>query len=257
MRFSCRRIASFLLVFVGTALTTGCVSSSAYDRMQDTYKSKIEARNETIRNLKEQNKSLMEDVSDLKSKNKNLRAKLEIAESAQVSPKQEEIIAGEPGVSRGEEGQIIIEGDLLFDSGSWEIRDEAKDVLSELAGSINDQNITLKVAGHTDNEPIDNIAPQLKFDTNTELGALRALSVFEFLKQQGLDPANMYIASYGPQRPKAPNNSPENMAKNRRVEIWQYQGTGPGSTSGNTSSNQDPSKSSAPNKESAPEKGGK
>ena len=39
------------------------------------------------------------------------------------------------------------------------------------------------------------------------------------IENQGIDPKRLSTAGYGEYHPVAPNDTPENMAKNRRVDI--------------------------------------
>jgi chemotaxis protein MotB len=40
-----------------------------------------------------------------------------------------------------------------------------------------------------------------------------------FINDHGIDPSRLSIKGYGDQRPMVPNDTPENRAQNRRVEI--------------------------------------
>ncbi|HSH70991.1 MAG TPA: OmpA family protein, partial [Deferrisomatales bacterium] len=75
------------------------------------------------------------------------------------------------------------------------------------------------VEGHTDDVPIRGVLAQ-RFPTNWELSAARALSVVRFLQEVGgVDPARLAAAGYGEYRPAVPNDSAENRARNRRIEL--------------------------------------
>ncbi len=235
----------FSVLAMGLTFSAGCVSSSAYDQA-------VQKKNAEIEGLKKENREQRQAIDELTRKNQalqeeveTLRAKLNLAESAPVTSEIKSVVDETEGFSIGDRGQLRLKGDLLFDPGSAKIKDSARQALSELAQAIQnrDQPSTLMIAGHTDNEPIDASAPKWKTDTNMELGAHRALNVFLFLKDQGISPKNMYIASFGEYRPRVSNSSPENKAKNRRVEIRLLKGTsheGAGSQSQNTN-NRNPS----------------
>jgi peptidoglycan-associated lipoprotein len=54
---------------------------------------------------------------------------------------------------------------------------------------------------------------------NLALGERRALSVKQMLESQGIDGRRISIVSFGEERPKAPNETEEGQAKNRRVNF--------------------------------------
>ncbi len=247
----------FAILASGLPFLTGCVSSSAYDRT-------VEQKNSEIRGLKKKNREQRQSIEKLSQKNQQLqedietlRSKLDLAESAPVTSDIKQVVSQTEGFTIGDRGQLRLKGDLLFAPGSAEIKDSAKQALSELASAIQnrEQTATLMIAGHTDDQPIQASAPKWKTDTNMELGAHRALNVFLFLEKQGINPKNMYIASFGEYRPRVPNNSSDNRAKNRRVEIRLLQGSGhkgAGTQSGNVNKGQSTSGS---NSTSSPQKG--
>ena len=55
---------------------------------------------------------------------------------------------------------------------------------------------------------------------NRDLSTERANAVLKYLESHYIkDPSKLYAVGYGLHRPVAPNDSEENRAKNRRVEI--------------------------------------
>jgi outer membrane protein OmpA-like peptidoglycan-associated protein len=76
-------------------------------------------------------------------------------------------------------------------------------------------NTIFVVAGHTDNVGSD--------DVNYELGKRRADAVARYLiTQKKMDPMKVMPVSYGESAPLTENNTAQNRAKNRRVEILVY-----------------------------------
>ncbi len=121
---------------------------------------------------------------------------------------------------------IQLPGDVLFDSGRTELKKDGKDILHKVADVIrNDKDLvsrTFQVAGHTDNKPLGG-GP---YKDNWGLSVMRAREVLAYLVSPtekggggGLPPANWSAAGYGDTDPVAGNDSPENMQKNRRVEL--------------------------------------
>ncbi|MDP3504708.1 MAG: OmpA family protein [Myxococcales bacterium] len=57
------------------------------------------------------------------------------------------------------------------------------------------------------------------YKTNWELASARALTVLRTMTEAGLPPDRISAASYGDSMPARPNDTPENQAANRRIEI--------------------------------------
>lgn len=113
--------------------------------------------------------------------------------------------------------------DILFDSGSDEVKPAAVPLLQEFARILNSedaQRLNILVVGHTDNRPIVKAATKANHRDNWDLSADRAASVTRVLGKQGIKDNRMGIAGYGPYQAVAPNVSEENRKQNRRVEIF-------------------------------------
>lgn len=121
-------------------------------------------------------------------------------------------------VDVNDSGMNIRLGDqVLFDPGQADLKDESYALLFSIAETIREVTKKVYVEGHTDNVPIN--TP--RFPSNWELSSARALNVVKFFYQKGGIPAE-YLAAvgHGEFRPLNRNNSPENRARNRRVEIF-------------------------------------
>ncbi|MCW5588696.1 MAG: OmpA family protein [Legionellales bacterium] len=118
-----------------------------------------------------------------------------------------------------QKGRIIVIRLLdagAFPSGSAELTDEFRPVISELGEQLKNIEGKIVISGFTDNVPIKN---QL-YRSNWELSASRAYSVVkEFIESSGMDAERLEIRGHGDTQNLAPNDTPENRAKNRRVEI--------------------------------------
>jgi chemotaxis protein MotB len=114
---------------------------------------------------------------------------------------------------------ITIPDHMLFQSGEAAIHPAAQAVLEDVATVIADSAMDIKeinVQGHTDNIPIHT----LQFPSNWELSSARAVSVVRLLTETYSVPSWKIVASgHGEFRPVAENDTAENRAKNRRVEI--------------------------------------
>ena len=112
---------------------------------------------------------------------------------------------------------ISISDKLLFKSGSYNITEKAYPVLEKIAKVINDQpKMEVLIEGHTDSKPIKTEFLQ----DNWDLSAMRATSITRVLQYKyGVKPERLTAAGRSQYVPLAPNDSPENMAKNRRTKI--------------------------------------
>lgn len=118
--------------------------------------------------------------------------------------------------TRAREITIRIKEKGSFTSGSAKLQNgydvvlrDVRDVLAEIDGSI-------LVQGHSDNIKIST----KRFRSNWELSSGRAVSVAEeLLSENVLNPQRFTVSGYGYTRPLVDNNSDENRALNRRVEI--------------------------------------
>lgn len=103
-----------------------------------------------------------------------------------------------------------------FDSGYADVRPEFLPALTKIAELIDNNSGEITVSGHTDNVPISNE----RFRSNWELSTSRAVSVAHvLLDRSSLEPERVIVTGHADTRPSAPNDTPENRAKNRRVDV--------------------------------------
>jgi len=108
-----------------------------------------------------------------------------------------------------------IASDLAFGSGTANLSSSIKSFLVKMVGTMQKATYAIAVEGHTDNVPIRST----QFPSNWELSSARAAAVIRFLVDQGIEPDKFRAIGYGDTAPKVPNDSRENQAKNRRVDI--------------------------------------
>ncbi len=106
---------------------------------------------------------------------------------------------------------------ILFDVGKANIRQEALSILDMVATELlKFPENAIVIEGHTDSDPISTPL----FPSNWHLSSYRAINVGIFFQNdKGIDPSRISTSGMGEFRPVAPNDTPENKAKNRRVEI--------------------------------------
>jgi len=117
-----------------------------------------------------------------------------------------------------ERGVAITLNDLfLFDLGKADLKAPSYPILQKLASLFPSLNATVSIEGHTDNLPLATGSP---YKDNWGLSFARSLSVLRyFTDTAGIDEKKFMAAAYADTKPKVDNNSDENRAKNRRVEI--------------------------------------
>jgi chemotaxis protein MotB len=111
---------------------------------------------------------------------------------------------------------LVLPTDILFASGSAKLSDEGIAAITEVAqilGTMYDKKF--QVEGHTDDVPIT--SKRLK--SNWALAAARALGVVEAMIVGGMPGESLSAASYGEFKPVVSNDTPENQALNRRIDI--------------------------------------
>ncbi|MEH6470477.1 MAG: flagellar motor protein MotB [Halopseudomonas sp.] len=130
---------------------------------------------------------------------------------------QEEIGQGSVDVET-REGKVIIRvrEKGSFVSGAAELNSEFVPIISKIRDVLLDIKGTVAVEGHSDNIPISTA----EFQSNWALSSARALSVAqELFADPRIDQSRYQVAGFADTRPLVPNNSSENRAENRRVEI--------------------------------------
>ncbi len=112
---------------------------------------------------------------------------------------------------------------VLFASGSSKVGDAGKSALiNTVAADINrGGHGRIWVRGHTDSVPVAKATTLKKFPHgNLQLSTARAIEVAAILTGSGVPQEHVVVAGFGPYEPLAPNDTAENRALNRRVEIF-------------------------------------
>ena len=81
------------------------------------------------------------------------------------------------------------------------------------------QNTKIVVGGYTDNAAVGQQLQSMGVSNNLDLSCKRAASVVVYLAAQGVNKNLLSAQCFGDTQPVAPNDTPEGMAKNRRVNI--------------------------------------
>lgn len=103
-----------------------------------------------------------------------------------------------------------------FTSGSADFNPGFLDVVDRISDALVRSSGRIVVAGHTDNIPIYTS----RFRSNWELSSARAVSVVHALMMNpGIAEDRVLVEGHADSHPLVPNDSVENRAKNRRVEL--------------------------------------
>jgi chemotaxis protein MotB len=120
-------------------------------------------------------------------------------------------------------GIAKLDTDILFDVGTSELKPAAEETLRELVAALKSpeaRDLKVLVVGHTDDQAVARKPARDKYSDNFDLSADRAVAVCEVLEQLGLPEARMGLAGFGAHQPVAPNITPVDRQKNRRVELF-------------------------------------
>ena len=110
---------------------------------------------------------------------------------------------------------VRIEEKGSFSSGSAVLKSGFEPVMKKITNSVKNIKGKIKIAGHTDNVPINTDW----YRSNWELSASRAVTVAHQMLGKGLDQSRINIEGYADTKPLVPNSTSGNRSKNRRVEI--------------------------------------
>jgi outer membrane protein OmpA-like peptidoglycan-associated protein len=109
-------------------------------------------------------------------------------------------------------GLVVNMSDVLFDTGKYSLRPEAREKLAKVAGIVSGHpGLRLDVEGNTDSVGGD--------DYNQKLSEERGGSVRDYLVQQGMAGSSVSSKGFGKNQPIASNDTASGRQQNRRVEL--------------------------------------
>jgi len=104
----------------------------------------------------------------------------------------------------------------FYDEGKADLKQGAKNALDKIIPIMKDIKNHIRIEGHTDNTPIS----KGEFKSNWELSVRRATEVVRYIVEKGpIAPDRISATGYAEYRPIVSNDTAENKALNRRVEI--------------------------------------
>ncbi|MCG6201231.1 type VI secretion system protein TssL, long form [Psychromonas antarctica] len=111
--------------------------------------------------------------------------------------------------------RIRIGAGLIFSSGSAEPRADFEVVLNKIARTLESVQGKILITGHTDDEKIFTT----RYPSNWHLSLARATSIADVLARSAMLSGRLWPEGLGSNQPIVENNSAENRAINRRIEI--------------------------------------
>ena len=114
--------------------------------------------------------------------------------------------------------RISLASAQFFNAGGTKLKVTSLKALDQIATLLKESGRKIIIEGHTDNTAV---AQNSAYETNWELGALRATSLVRYLlKYHQFDPTKLAAISYADTRPIKSNETEEGRAANRRIEMY-------------------------------------
>jgi chemotaxis protein MotB len=111
---------------------------------------------------------------------------------------------------------VSLPEEATFAVAKTELSADARALIERIAAVVASTSGTIRIEGHTDDVPIRTE----RFASNWELSTARASAVVAYLVEENrFDPTRLSAAGYGEFHPRAANDTPENRARNRRIDI--------------------------------------
>lgn len=119
--------------------------------------------------------------------------------------------------------RFVFQSEVLFPTASATLQPEGEATLRKIAETLvalskeipKEVDWILRVDGHTDRRPINTA----QFRSNWELSSARAISVVNFLIDQGVPPERLAAAGFGSFQPIETGDDDASLDRNRRIEL--------------------------------------
>jgi chemotaxis protein MotB len=171
-------------------------------------------------------KSLLEEITVVSGQKTELQIRLEREQASKEHIEnlktrlEQELSESRVEISQLKNSMTVIKltSEVLFNSGSAEIKSAGKEVLSIIAESLNAYpQRAISIEGHTDSRPV---AQNSGYSSNWALSAARSLSAVNFLQLENqVDPQRLRLVGYGEYQPVSDNDKVDGRQQNRRIEI--------------------------------------
>ena len=214
----CRKFSAMVVVLTGAMLFAGCVSNKTHNE--------VVAERDM---LSQENQVLRRETAAVSVVAVGLSVELELAEhEIALMRLEEEELADEIAawaVRGAIKMQLLADGlhimlphDVLFASGSVQLKPEGQQLIAELVTEIKQQPYQIAALGFTDNVPVGSQL-RAQFPSNWEVAGARAASVVRLMQSEGVPAAQLVAVSQGENQPIASNATAEGRAQNRRIDV--------------------------------------
>ena len=180
----------------------------------------LDVANQRVANFQNTQQELEARMVQLINQQKNLPSPL----SNETSKRFEELAKKYPNFEFDPAtGVSKFHSDILFSSGSAQLKRSAEPLLKEFAAIMNEadaKRLNILIVGHTDDKPIGKPATRQQHPTNGHLSTNRGHSVRMALGLAGIHDGRIGVAGYGPHQPVIANRDEDARQLNRRVEIF-------------------------------------
>ncbi|MEX2286588.1 MAG: OmpA family protein [Planctomycetaceae bacterium] len=197
-----------------------CQQNRALAMDRDNLRTQLSVANKRFDNLQADRSELQRRYINILNQAKNQKSPL----SESTTRRLEELQSRYPMFEFDPQTGVSKFGsDILFNSGSADLKPEASPLLKEFASIMNDNDakaLNILVVGHTDDKPIAKEKTRSQHPTNWHLSTNRANSVLLELGKAGIKERRMGAAGYSMYQPVRPNKDDESRRHNRRVEIY-------------------------------------
>ncbi len=157
----------------------------------------------------EEERRRAEAVAQARAEEERRRAE---AEDADRQRRAREIARREADACQEALSRVNREGVINFDRAKFNLQSTSYPTLNRIAEAANRcPEVVVEIEGHTDSEGTP--------ERNQRLSDRRANAVRDYLTKAGVAPDRLTAIGYGQDRNIAPNDTPENRAKNRRIEF--------------------------------------
>ncbi|MFN0054031.1 MAG: flagellar motor protein MotB [Planctomycetales bacterium] len=221
--------------------SAGCnmVPRSSLYQAQNRTRQVYEQNMQTAQGLMAQNQQLQQQLADMQARGDTLQQRLDnlmsernrLISTRNTNPLSdsatrqfEDLARRYPGFEfDSNTGVSKFQNDILFESGSDQLRPEAEPLLTEFARILNNgaaSELNVLVVGHTDDRPVVKASTKARHPDNWYLSTHRAISVVHTLKKNGIQESRMGATGYGPHQPRVATKGEDARRQNRRVEIF-------------------------------------
>ncbi|MBE9527024.1 MAG: OmpA family protein [Proteobacteria bacterium] len=188
------------------------------DKMEHMSESESESLTEQLHKLQSEIESIKQELDKLSGQLEAMQAQAIEAKADNLKKAlQEEVNAGILDVEANDNNITIrIRDRGSFPAGTARLTEDFVEILEIIAEELVKTTGDIVVAGHTDDIPINSA----RFRSNWALSSARAVAVaHEFINNNQMEEARFSVQAFADNKPLVENDSRENRAINRRVEI--------------------------------------